>query len=220
MPPLDGPAPIWTIIIPVKDTTVAKTRLSDHSAAQRAMLAVAFALDAASAAARCEFVRRVVAVSNDEAARDELSALGVEVVADVPDAGINPALDHAADVVRSADPTSAVAAMSADLPALRSSSLAAAIALAGPADRWFVADRSGTGTTMLAARPGVRLNPQFGPASAAAHRASGAVAVEGDFEALRGDVDTEADLRSALILGVGPRTQAALVAMGTAAARL
>lgn len=221
MPPLDGPAQIWTIIIPVKETAVAKTRLRGHSAQQRAALAVAFALDAATAAHDCGLVRRVVAVSNDDRARDRLEALGIDVLADVPDAGINPALSHAADQVRARDPRAALAAMSADLPALRGSVLTDAIERAGTASRWFVADRYGTGTTLLAARPGVDLDPQFGRHSAAAHRSSGAVALDGaGLDALRGDVDTEQDLRSAVILGVGRYTRAALTSMGMAVAGL
>lgn len=221
MPPLDGPAQIWTIIIPVKEAAVAKTRLRDHSAQQRAALAVAFALDAATAAADCVLVRRVVAVSNDDIARGRLEALGVDVLPDVPNAGINPALSHAADQIRSQDPGTALAAMSADLPALQGTVLTQAIERAGTASRWFVADRYGTGTTVLAARPGVELHPQFGSHSATAHRSSGAFAVDDDgLDRLRGDVDTEEDFQTALALGVGRHTRAALVSMGMAAARL
>lgn len=221
MPPLDGPAALWTLIIPVKETSVAKTRLRDHTPEQRATLAVAFALDAATAASDCPLVRRVVAVSNDDLARAQLEALGVRVLPDVPDAGINPALRHAAEQVRAEDPETGLAAMSADLPALRGSVLATAIDRSGNAQRWFVADRESTGTTLLAARPGVALDPEFGPHSAAAHRSSGAVAIDGaGLDALRGDVDTEPDLQAAVILGVGRYTRAALSSMGMAVAGL
>jgi 2-phospho-L-lactate guanylyltransferase len=72
--------------------------------------------------------------------------------------------------------------------------------------RAFVADAAGTGTTLLAAGPRVALRPAYGPASAAAHAASGAVALSGDWPSLRRDVDTAADLRVAAALTLGPRS--------------
>ena len=74
------------------------------------------------------------------------------------------------------------------------------------AGRGFVADAEGVGTTLLAAAPGTPLQPRFGADSARAHRDSGAVALPAP-AALRRDVDTPADLREALRLGVGPRTR-------------
>lgn len=220
MPPVDAAARIWTIIIPVKETSVAKTRLRHYSVEQRAALAVAFAMDAAAAAARCPFVRRVVAVSNDEPARERLATLGVTLVPDLPAAGINPALSYACQTVRSSDPSTAVAAMSADLPALRTEALTKAVRRAASTPRWFVPDLPGAGTTLLAARCGQALQPKFGRDSAALHRASGAVRIDGDdLERLRRDVDTEADLQAALALGVGPHTSAAVTRIGLAAAR-
>jgi 2-phospho-L-lactate guanylyltransferase len=81
----------------------------------------------------------------------------------------------------------------------------------GPASshhRGFVPDVPGTGTTLLAAPPGVPLDPRFGPGSAAAHAASGAIRLEGDWPSLRQDVDTPADLVAAARLGLGPRSAA------------
>jgi len=58
---------------------------------------------------------------------------------------------------------------------------------------------------------GTELSPRFGPGSAQAHRASGAVELTGAWPGLVRDVDTEADLRAALALGAGPRTRALAV---------
>ncbi|MEV6813934.1 2-phospho-L-lactate guanylyltransferase, partial [Micromonospora sp. NPDC051296] len=77
-----------------------------------------------------------------------------------------------------------------------------------PGVRRFVADAPGTGTVLLAAPPGVPLDPRFGPDSAAAHLASGAHPLAGDWPSLRRDVDTAGDLAAALRLGLGPRTAA------------
>jgi 2-phospho-L-lactate/phosphoenolpyruvate guanylyltransferase len=60
---------------------------------------------------------------------------------------------------------------------------------------------------MLAASPGIPLDPRFGVGSAQAHQASGAVPIDlTTIESLRRDVDTAADLAHAVQLGVGPRT--------------
>ena len=61
---------------------------------------------------------------------------------------------------------------------------------------------------LLAAPAGVLLDPRFGGDSAAAHAASGAVALTGAWPSLRRDVDTADDLAAAVRLGVGPRTMA------------
>jgi 2-phospho-L-lactate guanylyltransferase len=73
-----------------------------------------------------------------------------------------------------------------------------------------VADAHGTGTTLLTA-VGTALLPAFGPGSAAAHLAGGAVPLAGDWPGLLRDVDTPDDLRAALALGAGPRTRALLL---------
>src|SRR5581483_10679606 len=72
----------------------------------------------------------------------------------------------------------------------------------------YVADAQATGTTLLTARPGARMEPAFGPGSAARH-ARVASALPGG-AGLRRDVDTEADLGAALRLGLGPHTSAVL----------
>lgn len=77
--------------------------------------------------------------------------------------------------------------------------------------RAFLADAPGVGTTLLAADAGAALAPGFGVASRARHLASGAreIGLRG-VDSVRQDVDTGADLRAALALGVGPHTAAAL----------
>jgi 2-phospho-L-lactate/phosphoenolpyruvate guanylyltransferase len=72
--------------------------------------------------------------------------------------------------------------------------------------RAFVADAAGTGTTLVAAPPGVDLDPRFGDRSAARHAAAGARPLVGDWPTLRRDVDTVDDLAAAAELGLGPYT--------------
>jgi 2-phospho-L-lactate/phosphoenolpyruvate guanylyltransferase len=206
-------APAWTIVVPVKQTTVAKSRLSGISATARQRLAVAFAQDTVVAAVSCPEVRRVVVVT-DDAVGDLLRDLGADVVPDVPNAGLNPALVYAARQVRDRDPTSAIAALSSDLPSLRPDDLSAALT-ATFAPRWFVPDLVGDGTTMLAASGRHRWTPHFGPSSRARHRASGMVEVDvAGLERLRRDVDTLADLSDARRRGVGPHTSLVLASLG------
>ena len=205
----------WDLIIPVKDTGLAKTRLTPFSQPDRAMLALAFVLDAAVAALECSDVRRVVAVTNDRAAGRALAGLGVVVLADAPAAGINPAVSLGLSSLREQDSTSAVAALCGDLPALRSTDLSAAFTSSGAAPSWFVADAAGSGTTMLAAGSGAALQPAFGPGSADRHREGGAADLAGSLGSgwlagLRRDVDTLGDLYDARRLGVGAYTRAAL----------
>jgi 2-phospho-L-lactate guanylyltransferase len=102
-----------------------------------------------------------------------------------------------------------VGALQADLPALRSGELAAALAVAD-GRRAFVADRHGTGTTLLLSAPGEPLRPRFGPGSAHAHAGSGAVPLVPVGASLRCDVDTAADLDHARALGLGGHTTALL----------
>jgi 2-phospho-L-lactate/phosphoenolpyruvate guanylyltransferase len=198
--------PSWSVVVPAKRLAVAKTRLRPVTAPLghgHDDLVLALLADTVTAALGSEVVGEVVVVTDDPAAADLVRGLGARAVADEPDAGLNAALDHGASVARHA----AVAALSSDLPALRPEELAAALAAASAVPRGFVADAEGTGTTLLTALA-APLRPSFGPGSAQAHRASGAMPLSGLWPGLVRDVDTEADLRAALALGAGPRTTA------------
>jgi len=198
----------WTLVIPVKLLSRAKSRLSDTAAdSLRPGLALAFAQDTVAAALACSAVKDVAVVTDDAVAGRELGALGAHIVSDEPHGGLNAALAHAAAVVRAARPESAVAALNADLPALRPLELARVLDAAMEFPRAFLPDAAAIGTTLLAAREGVELQPVFGTDSRARHRASGAAELVLDaVDSVRQDVDTGADLRTALALGVGPRT--------------
>ncbi|MFE7976311.1 2-phospho-L-lactate guanylyltransferase [Streptomyces shenzhenensis] len=201
----------WTLVIPVKPLALAKSRLADTAAdGLRPGLALAFAQDTVAAVLACGAVRDVAVVTDDALAGRELTALGARIVPDEPGDGLNAALAHAAGVVRTARPGAAVAALNADLPALRPPELARVLDAAAEFPRAFLPDAAGIGTTLLAAAPGRELRPAFGGDSRARHGASGARELRLDaVDSVRQDVDTGADLRAALALGVGPRTAAA-----------
>lgn len=202
----------WSLVVPLKPLAAAKSRLAEAVGPVRPGLALAFAQDTVAAALSCEAVRNVTVVTDDPLAGAALSALGARVQADSPAAGLNAALRHGADVVRRRHPTAAVAALNADLPALRPAELAAVLrAAARRPGRSFLADAAGIGTTLLAATAGTALAPAFGGPSRARHRASGAhEIVLPDVDSVRRDVDTGEDLAAALVLGVGPHTRALL----------
>ncbi|MFK4069247.1 2-phospho-L-lactate guanylyltransferase [Streptomyces sp. NPDC029674] len=200
----------WTLVIPLKPLARAKSRLAAASGdGLRPGLALAFAQDTVAAAVACPAVRDVAVVTDDSRAGRELAALGARIVSDEPGGGLNAALAHGAAVVRAERPDAAVAALNADLPALRPTELARALDCAAAFPRAFMPDAAGIGTTLLCATPGTQLRPAFGVASRARHAASGAVELGlSDVDSVRQDVDTGEDLRAALALGVGPRTAA------------
>jgi 2-phospho-L-lactate guanylyltransferase len=112
-----SPSRPWYVLVPVKRLDLAKTRLGAVAGRRRSDLALAVAADTVAAALGCSVVRRVIAVTDDARARAELAALGAVVIGDEPDAGLNAALNHAAQHVRASEPQCGVAALSADLPA-------------------------------------------------------------------------------------------------------
>jgi len=113
--------PSWSIVVPAKRLAVAKTRLRpltaglDNGDAVHRSLVLALLADTVSAAAECTAVGEVIVVTDDPAAAEVVARLGARTVADEPDDGLNPALEHGARSARAA----AVAALSSDLPALR-----------------------------------------------------------------------------------------------------
>ncbi|MFE1319898.1 2-phospho-L-lactate guanylyltransferase [Kitasatospora phosalacinea] len=200
----------WSVVVPVKALTGAKSRLSALGPL-RPRLALAFALDTVAAALACPLVGRVLVVTRDARAAAELRALGADVLDDEPGGGLNPALAHGAATAHRRHPRSPVTTLSADLPALRPAELARVLAAVPARGRAFLADAPGTGTVLLAGPPGEPLRPAFGPGSRDAHLAGGAAELLlPDAPSVRRDVDTPADLAAARLLGLGPATAALL----------
>jgi len=207
---MNGSEVRWAIVVPIKRLAVAKTRLAE-GADVRADLALAMALDTVAAARSAPAVDRVVVVTDEPAAAQAVRRMGAIVVADAPDAGLNPALVHGAKAAADDSPGLAVAALSSDLPALRPADLDGVLRAATGHPCCLVSDADGTGTTLLTALDPVQLSPRFGPGSRQAHVDDGAYDVTAEAAAsLRRDVDTVDDLRAATDLGLGPATAAAL----------
>lgn len=198
----------WSVIIPVKRLGVAKSRLA---VVDRSGVALAMAMDTAAAALAAEHVALVLVVTEDHRAGEDLRRLGCVVEDDEPRAGLNPALVHGALVASRLTGPGPVAALSADLPALRRDELDQALSAAAGYPLAVVGDSHATGTTFYAARDPADFRPMFGPDSLGRHVAAGAVELqEPRLARLRLDVDTVADLATAVDAGVGRHTAALL----------
>jgi 2-phospho-L-lactate/phosphoenolpyruvate guanylyltransferase len=200
---------VWIAVVPVKSLTGAKSRLRGAlPGVAHERLVLGLLRDTLTAVLACPVVDELIVVTNEPRAAGLAAELGARVAPDAPDAGLNPAFAHGAALAGAVP----VAALTGDLPALRPAELAAGLAaaageaVAGGGGRGFVPDAPGTGTTLLTAPSGAALRPRFGPGSAAAHAASGAVPLVGPWPTLRRDVDTAADLAAAAALGLGPAT--------------
>ncbi|ELT44135.1 2-phospho-L-lactate guanylyltransferase CofC [Arthrobacter nitrophenolicus] len=186
----------WTIVVPVKGTAAAKSRLGGDLG-----LARAIALDTVAVAL---LVARVVVVTSDAAAAG-FRALGAETVQD-PGQGLHAAVLYG---IKVAGP-GPVAVLQGDLPAITSTELEFALRLASAIELAFVGDAAGTGTTLITALNPERHRPAFGEGSRAAHRAVSYVELDfDDMSGLRSDVDTWADVER-LEGRLGLRTAAAL----------
>lgn len=200
------------LVVPLKHPREGKSRLRGAVAADRhAELVLALAQDTLTAVTSVAGVRRVLVVAAEPGALPMLAGLGVELVEEPVAGGLNEALRYGAELLRADSPRGLVGALQADLPALRAGDLARALSEAD-GRRAVVADRQGTGTTLLLAAPGAPLDPHFGAGSARLHVESGAVPLSGELPSLRSDVDTPDDLRHAATLGLGKRTAALLPA--------
>lgn len=197
------------VVLAVKDLSAAKTRLA-QSQPDRAELVLAMFADTVDAV-RAAGVEQVVVVSPDAEIASWARDNGVTRVSDPQrDSSLNAAFALGADAARAHHPgASAIALLQADVPALRAAEFAAAAGAALRYPRAVVVDRQGTGTTMLVRHTDIDEPTAFGPGSAAAHRAAGAVDLDPlgqRWPGLRTDVDTLADLRAATELGLGMHT--------------
>jgi 2-phospho-L-lactate guanylyltransferase len=203
-------------VVALKPTAYAKSRLELPDPLRR-RLAWTMALDTLRALSAA--VEEVLVVSDQSALAARLHRAGLRprVLPEAGRTGMNAALAYGAAQLRAAGHPTVLACVG-DLPALQADSVARVLSGSRDHPRSFVADATGIGTTMLVANS-TDLQPRFQGRSAAAHRASGAVAltereVGGPIADARRDVDNEVDLATAVAIGLGPHT-AALIDPGT-----
>lgn len=209
------PAPVrYAVLVPVKAPAIAKSRLAGLGDVARRDLAQAFAADTVEALLACPVVTRVLVVTDDHLMAAALSAMGADVIPDGT-SELNGTLVQAAAEVHRLDPRLALAAVCADLPALRPAELSLALAGAAPHTMSFVADQEGVGTTAVLAPDLPSFRPAFGPGSRRRHLDVGAHEIGGiNVPSLRRDVDEPEDLVAAMALGVGSRTSLVATAAG------
>jgi 2-phospho-L-lactate/phosphoenolpyruvate guanylyltransferase len=200
--------PRFGVLVPVKPARRAKSRLAPLGDAARQALVTAFAADTVRSALACPAVAEVMVVTDDHRLAADLADLGAHVLPDGTSDDLNASLVAAAAELHRRWPDLSLAALCADLPALRTEDLTAALERAADHPAAIVADTEGVGTTLVTASSLVHFSPRFGPGSREEHVLGGAHAIEGiEVATLRRDVDTPSDLAVALQLGVGERTE-------------
>ena len=203
----NAPLTSFIVLVPVKPVARAKSRLAALGDDARRSLVAAFAADTVDAALGAANVEAVMVVTDDHVLAADLRALGAHVVPDATTDDLNESLVQAAAEAQRRWPGLGLAALCADLPALDPEELSQALEIAARHPAAFVADASGAGTTMVAAASRADFAPRFGRGSREAHAAEGAHEIdEVDVPTLRRDVDTPADLSTAVELGVGVHT--------------
>lgn len=204
-------APNWRLVLPVKVSTSAKSRLVPPPGVPRSQLAHAFARDTLAAVFATLPPGHVLVVTSDARVVEIVEAAGGVVVQD-PGSGLNAALREG--LRRLADePGTPVGVLLADLPALHPDDLAQALAACEPYERAFVPDADGTGTVLLTGRSAALVEPRFGAASASTHERD-SVRLELDLPRLRTDVDDDESLRVAAGLGLGTASRGVLDGVG------
>jgi 2-phospho-L-lactate guanylyltransferase len=195
--------PDWTVVIPVKGTVSAKSRLG---ASPELALAIALDTVAAALAAVPEPVEGLtVIVVTSATIASQFKVLGARVVRDA-EHGLTAAV--AAGIAAAGD--GPVAVLLGDVPALAPHELAAALELAERHPLAFVPDADNDGTVLITALRASDHRPAFGPHSRAAHLAAGYTELVIPLDwGLRRDVDTAPQLAE-LAPRVGPRTGALL----------
>jgi 2-phospho-L-lactate guanylyltransferase len=205
-----GPAVRFAVLVPVKAPSQGKSRLVGLPDERRTALATAFARDTVAAALAAGRVAEVMVVTDDATFAARAAADGCATLPDGVTGDLNASLVQAALEAGRRWPSYAVAAVCADLPALRAEDLDAALAQMPTDGTGFVADARGEGTTTYAAASASLFDPRFGPGSRDAHVGAGAVEILGDLASLRQDVDDVGDLGRAMVLGVGAHTADAM----------
>jgi 2-phospho-L-lactate guanylyltransferase len=182
----------WWVIVPMKDTHRAKSRLGGDPR-ERRQLAIVMARDTLCAVMKASAVAGVLVICDTAEDIESFDLPGVRVrVADRP--GLNEAIRYGAGQLRSEDSNRDLAVLPGDLPYLRSSELDNALRRASAFPFGCVGDQPRTGTTLLTARAGP-LQPSYGVRSLQVHKAAGAVEIDLPYwSGLRRDVDNPGDL--------------------------
>jgi 2-phospho-L-lactate/phosphoenolpyruvate guanylyltransferase len=196
----------FRVVVPVKPLAAAKSRLPVAPELRR-RLAAAMLRDTLEATVRAECVVDLVVLSADPQAQRIAEEAGARWVPSEDRAGLNAALRGARDRLCADRRPTPTAVMMADLPAVETAEVDAALQEASGAAsaHTYVADLLAGGTTLLASRNGA-LDPRFGSGSARSHADAGHRRIGDTLVGLRCDVDDLQGLAIARYLGLGQAT--------------
>ncbi|MGB3697747.1 MAG: 2-phospho-L-lactate guanylyltransferase [Gordonia sp. (in: high G+C Gram-positive bacteria)] len=181
----------WSVIVPMKDLTRAKSRMGE-AFGDRRELALAMARDTLEAIASARRVAQVLVVCDAPGDVARFARGPVGAIAR-PGLGLNEAIAAGAEHLRAGSARD-LAVLPGDLPGLRAADLDRALLLALTYRSGVVPDRLGVGTTLLTARRDTDLVPRFGEGSFRRHLAAGAVELMLPAESgLRSDFDRPSD---------------------------
>lgn len=202
-PPAAPPTGRWSLVVPVKSLTDAKSRLRDvMEPADRHDLVLSMLATVLRCCAGARGVGSYTVLTADERVALLARRLGARVVADPIPPGHPDPLNAALASVLPGRADHPVGVLTADLPELTTTLLESVLDEAARHRHSVVSDHLGVGTTMAFWTAGSgELVPRFGPGSAHAHLSAGGAV---DLAALLGpavaparrDVDTPADVRA------------------------
>lgn len=187
----------WTAVVPVKAWRSGKSRMAVDL---RQEIARALTLDTLDVLTSHPEIARVVVVTNDAEVAQEAGARGAVVLAEGV-GGLNGAVRQGCDWVAQHADDGPTVVVPADLAYLSADVLGTTLAALANLGMAHVADRAGSGTTLLSARSASRIDPHYGIGSSELHRKAGFVPLEDADERARTDIDQLDDLNSAWIMG-------------------
>jgi 2-phospho-L-lactate/phosphoenolpyruvate guanylyltransferase len=186
------------ILVPVKDLSQAKQRLSPVlSAEERFGLAQAMCQDVLETLASWRKRPGVAVVTSDPFARDLAAGLGFDVIADDDNSGETDAIAMATAVCRDRGAASTLV-VPADIPLIESAELAKIVGSAPARGALLVPDAAGRGTNAAWRAPGDLFPLRFGNDSflphLAAAKATGLPCVVLELPSMARDIDRPEDL--------------------------
>lgn len=193
------PAPAsFSVVIPMKPLRAAKSRLNVTPTTRHGLVRAMFT-DTPTGVLRSDRVASVLVVTGDPTLAEVAELHGAQAVPEPQSGGLNQALMRGWSRARAVAPSDAVVLMLGDLPGIETEDLEDLLeTFTHQPSPTLVADRAGTGTTMLVVPAGVRPVLAFGPGSSERHRQLGYVDALNECPSLRHDVDQVSDLEEVL----------------------